>query len=402
MGMGARAEDSTTTSTTTTTSSGVTGTGTGTGTGTDSYGLQHPHHHMHQQQQPYHHHAHAPAPALDCVSADPAAQFNIMFAQMQQSLSFPPLPPPDLNHQQQYHHHHHNLHQQQQQQQQTQYSLPESQAQLPLFTTATAHQPGFGPPSPSASPGPAVRGTGVAHRRSKSTSDSPLTDEQVKRIKERERKKKREMSRGLTCSNCGTRETPLWRRTSDRMNMLCNACGIYVKHYGVHRKVSSVPQVFASSSRAPAPGAAVPANNNQSPSGQITPQSGAPSPPQLANPFFLPAPSAQGNSSYPSYDYFASADASASAGTTSGTQYAQYTGAGPYNSSPVSYDQQVAASANAGAFMPFITSAFDSGDFVFPPRSFDDEPRQSILCGTSFFATDGSFVDRPRVHSFSL
>ncbi|KAJ3209267.1 hypothetical protein HDU83_001800 [Entophlyctis luteolus] len=336
---------------------------------------------------------------LDCVAADPAAQFNIMFAQMQQSLSFPPLPRPELAQyqQQQQQQQQEVASYQQQQQQQTQFSLQEPPTHLPLFSTASAHQPGFGPPSPSASPIPVVRGAIIAQRRSKSTSDAPMTDEQVKRIRERERKKKRELSRGLTCSNCGTRETPLWRRTSDRMNMLCNACGIYVKHYGVHRKVS-VPQVFGVP-HPPAPRTAVP-QNNQSPSGNITPQAAA-SPPQLANPFFLPAPSAQGNSSYPSYDYFANGDASASATTSGAQQYTQYS-AGPYSSSSVSYDPQVAAAASAGAFMPFIASAFESTDFVFPPRSFDDESRQSILSGTPFFANDGSFGNRPRVNSFSL
>ncbi|KAJ3210890.1 hypothetical protein HDU82_007219 [Entophlyctis luteolus] len=334
--------------------------------------------------------------AIDCV-ADPSSQFNMMFAQMQQSLSFPPLPQPELSQhyqpQQQLQQHQQHQHQQQQA---SHYALQESQAHLPLFTTASAQQQSFGPPSPSASPIPVVRGAVVAHRRTKSASDAPLTEEQVKRIKERERKKKREMSRGLTCFNCGTRETPLWRRTSDRMNMLCNACGIYVKHYGVHRKVSSGPQVFGAP-RAQAPRAAVPANN-PAPSGHITPQSVAPSPPQLANPFFLPAPAAQGNSAYPSYDYFASVDASTSP-ATGAQQYSQYS-TGPY-ASPVSYDAQVAASGT-GAFMPFIASAFDSTDFVFSPRSFDDEPRQPVLGNTSFFHNDGPFGDRPRVHSFSL
>src|SRR4051794_17711113 len=41
--------------------------------------------------------------------------------------------------------------------------------------------------------------------------------------------------RQLQCYNCGIKNTPLWRRTPDRMHSLCNACGLYFKQYHVHR-----------------------------------------------------------------------------------------------------------------------------------------------------------------------
>ncbi|KAI8921581.1 hypothetical protein BC831DRAFT_376173, partial [Entophlyctis helioformis] len=53
-----------------------------------------------------------------------------------------------------------------------------------------------------------------------------------------QRKLIREMSRGLSCFNCGTTKTPVWRRAPDRINNLCNACGLFVKHYGHARPVS--------------------------------------------------------------------------------------------------------------------------------------------------------------------
>ncbi|KAI8898598.1 hypothetical protein BC833DRAFT_589168 [Globomyces pollinis-pini] len=53
-----------------------------------------------------------------------------------------------------------------------------------------------------------------------------------------ERKKMREWSRNLTCFNCKTTKTPLWRRTHDRQHSLCNACGLYYKQYNTHRPVA--------------------------------------------------------------------------------------------------------------------------------------------------------------------
>lgn len=40
----------------------------------------------------------------------------------------------------------------------------------------------------------------------------------------------------ITCENCKTNITPLWRR-SETGNYLCNACGLYLKIHKKHRPV---------------------------------------------------------------------------------------------------------------------------------------------------------------------
>lgn len=38
------------------------------------------------------------------------------------------------------------------------------------------------------------------------------------------------------CDNCGETETPSWRRCPEKKNLLCNACGIYIRIHGKNRE----------------------------------------------------------------------------------------------------------------------------------------------------------------------
>ncbi|KAI9062675.1 hypothetical protein FKP32DRAFT_1612435 [Trametes sanguinea] len=59
----------------------------------------------------------------------------------------------------------------------------------------------------------------------------------------------------LSCANCGTSTTPLWRR-DDVGNNICNACGLYFKLHGTHRPNSMKKTVIKRRKRVPAaPGA---------------------------------------------------------------------------------------------------------------------------------------------------
>ncbi|TPX67985.1 hypothetical protein CcCBS67573_g07330 [Chytriomyces confervae] len=37
------------------------------------------------------------------------------------------------------------------------------------------------------------------------------------------------MNRKLVCFNCAATSSPIWRRTLDRKNNICNACGACVR-----------------------------------------------------------------------------------------------------------------------------------------------------------------------------
>lgn len=47
---------------------------------------------------------------------------------------------------------------------------------------------------------------------------------------------------GTSCGNCQTTYTPLWRKNCNTGEILCNACGIYLKTHGRHRAFEGMVQ----------------------------------------------------------------------------------------------------------------------------------------------------------------
>ncbi|KAH9385721.1 uncharacterized protein NEMAJ01_0617 [Nematocida major] len=54
----------------------------------------------------------------------------------------------------------------------------------------------------------------------------------------------------ITCENCKTNITPLWRR-SETGNYLCNACGLYLKIHKKHRPVKFMSKEIKHRQRQP-------------------------------------------------------------------------------------------------------------------------------------------------------
>ncbi|KAJ3401482.1 hypothetical protein HDU80_005976 [Chytriomyces hyalinus] len=73
----------------------------------------------------------------------------------------------------------------------------------------------------------------------------PLDACQLKKLQKAERKKRREMNRKLVCFNCAATSSPIWRRTLDRKNNICNACGLYFKNHKCHKPVRTAPAFVA-------------------------------------------------------------------------------------------------------------------------------------------------------------
>ncbi|EGF83753.1 hypothetical protein BATDEDRAFT_85624 [Batrachochytrium dendrobatidis JAM81] len=103
----------------------------------------------------------------------------------------------------------------------------------------------FTPPTPSTFtldshsqkanvPASLVRRRSVKGAHAKTSTNATHTAEDIPPTAA-EKKRIREMARNLTCFNCNTSVTPLWRRTPDRNHNLCNACGLYSKQYGKER-----------------------------------------------------------------------------------------------------------------------------------------------------------------------
>ncbi|KAJ3066187.1 hypothetical protein HDU98_010511 [Podochytrium sp. JEL0797] len=61
--------------------------------------------------------------------------------------------------------------------------------------------------------------------------------EENKPLSKADQKRLRAHARNLECHDCGTRITPLWRRSEDKLRIVCNACGLYFLKYNKRKSI---------------------------------------------------------------------------------------------------------------------------------------------------------------------
>lgn len=125
-----------------------------------------------------------------------------------------------------------------------------SAANLSSNGTASVSQANYSPVARVSPSTPAMNGHGHDHGENRMLSRSPSSPHENENGGGDPANRETAV---VSCQNCGTTTTPLWRR-DEQGNTICNACGLYHKLHGVHRPVSMKKSVIKRRKRIVPPG----------------------------------------------------------------------------------------------------------------------------------------------------